>query len=121
ENARIWSDGQVGFAEFAAVRDGRFVHVGRRDEALIGPSTQCIDAAARVVVPGLIDSHIHMLSGGKLLTRLQLRDARNRDEFVRRIKEWCEKLPSGKWLTGGRWSTESWTASSRASSQPVTE
>ena len=29
ENARIWSDGRVGFAEFAAVRDGRFVSVGR--------------------------------------------------------------------------------------------
>src|SRR5437764_267611 len=110
EHARIWSDGQIGFAEFAAVRDGRFVHVGRPDEKFIGPQTQRVDAHDRVVLPGLIDSHIHMLSGGKLLTQLQLRDARDRADFVRRVKEWSDKLPADKWILGGRWSTESWPA-----------
>ncbi len=108
ENARIWSDGLVGFAEFAAVRDGRFVHVGARQADLIGEETVVIDARGRVVVPGLIDSHIHMLSGGTQLRRLHLRDAADRQEFVRRVADHATTLPPGAWILGGRWSTESW-------------
>jgi predicted amidohydrolase YtcJ len=108
ENARIWSDGLVGFAEFAAVRDGRFIHVGNRDEAMIGPDTERIDARGRVVLPGLIDSHIHMLGGGEQLLRLQLRDATDREEFTRRVRNWASGLPPDAWVLGGRWSVESW-------------
>ncbi|MCH8979695.1 MAG: amidohydrolase, partial [Armatimonadetes bacterium] len=61
ENAMIWSDGRTGFAQFAAVTDGEFVYVGERDESYIGASTQRIDARGRVVIPGLIDSHVHMI------------------------------------------------------------
>ncbi|MCH7799713.1 MAG: amidohydrolase [Planctomycetes bacterium] len=109
ENARIWSDGFVGFAEFAAVRDGRFVYVGARHADLIGERTEVIDARGRVVVPGLIDSHIHMLGGGLQLLRLHLRDAADRQEFVRRVTEHATGLPPGAWILGGRWSTESWS------------
>ncbi len=108
ENARIWSDGLVGFAEFAAVRDGRFVHVGTRQADLIGEATEVIDARGRVVVPGLIDSHIHMLGGGIQLLRLYLRDAADRQEFVHRVAEHAASLPPRAWILGGRWSTESW-------------
>ena len=108
EDARIWSDGLVGFAEFAAVRDGRFVYVGDRDEQFIGADTQRINARGRVVVPGLIDSHVHMLSGGASLNQLYLREAKDKRDFIRMVKEWAEKLPAGKWVLGGRWSVESW-------------
>lgn len=109
EHARIWSDGLGGFAQFAAVRDGRFVHVGDPDPGLIGPHTKRIDAGGRVVIPGLIDSHAHMLSGGLGLSQIALRDVRGRDEFVRRIADWAEQLPPGGWILGGRWSVESWS------------
>ncbi|MCA9287193.1 MAG: amidohydrolase family protein [Phycisphaerales bacterium] len=108
ENARIWSDGLPAFARFAAVRDGRFVHVGEPDLALIGPDTARLDAQNRVVIPGLIDSHIHMLGGGAGLAGLQLRDAADRGEFVRRVGERAGTLRPGEWITGGRWSTDSW-------------
>jgi predicted amidohydrolase YtcJ len=108
DNARIWSDGRVSFAEFAAVDDGRFVYVGERDEAYIDAGTQRIDARRRIVLPGLIDAHLHMLSGGRGLSQLQLREARDREDFIARIAEWAERLAPGRWILGGRWSTESW-------------
>lgn len=108
-NARIWSDGLPAFAESLAVRDGRFVHVGGERKDLVGPHTQVVDAGGRVIVPGLIDSHIHMVSGGLGLSQIVLRDARDRDDLVRRVREFSEGLPTGKWLIGGRWSVESWT------------
>ncbi|MHC4764534.1 MAG: amidohydrolase [Planctomycetota bacterium] len=108
EDARIWSDGRVGFAEFLAVRDGRFIYVGDRQEAIIGPDTWRIRASGQVVIPGLIDSHNHMLSGGELLLRLQLREAADREDFTRRVAEWANGLPPDAWILGGRWSVESW-------------
>lgn len=108
ENASIWSDGLVGFAEFAAVEDGRFVYVGERDDAYIGADTQRIDARGRMVLPGLIDAHLHMLSGGRGLSQLQLREARDREDFIARIADRARRLPPAGWILGGRWSTESW-------------
>ncbi|MHC4218541.1 MAG: amidohydrolase [Planctomycetota bacterium] len=110
ENARIWSDGLVGFAEFAAVRDGRFVHVGQPSRAWIGPDTKHVDAGGRVVLPGLIDTHVHMLGGGEQLLRLELRDATDRADFIRRVRDWADALPPDAWILGGRWSVESWTS-----------
>lgn len=108
DNARIWSDGQDGFASFAAVRDGRFIHVGAPDESLIGPETDRLDAQGHVVIPGMIDSHVHMLGGGEGLDQVQLRDAMSKDEFIERIATWAKSLPEDAWVLGGRWSTESW-------------
>ena len=111
ENSRIWSDGLVGFAEFAAVRDGRFVYVGPRRAELIGEGTEVVNAGGRVVIPGLMDSHIHMLGGGTQLLELQLRDAGSQREFVNRVSQHAAALPRGAWIRGGRWSTESWVDS----------
>jgi predicted amidohydrolase YtcJ len=109
DDARIWSDGRIGFAEFAAVRDGRFVHVGDRRDDLVGDDTEVVDAGGRIVLPGLIDSHVHMLGGGTQLMRLYLREVVDRDEFVERVAAHADRLPAGAWVLGGRWSTESWT------------
>lgn len=108
ENARIWSDGLAGFAPFAAVVDGRFVHVGERDEQWIGPATERLDAQNRVVTPGLIDSHVHMLGGGTNLAQVQLRDVAGKEDFIRTVAQWTRKLRPGQWILGGRWSVESW-------------
>jgi predicted amidohydrolase YtcJ len=121
ENARIWSDGLVGFAEFAAVRDGRFIQVGDRDEAIIGPDTRRVDARGRVVIPGIIDAHLHMLGGGEQLQRLQLRDAADRQDFIRRVRAWADGLPHDGWILGGRWSVESWATPQQPTREWVDE
>lgn len=108
ENAMIWSDGLTGFAPFAAVSGGEFVYVGERDESYVGASTQRVDAGGRVVIPGLIDSHVHMLGGGASLNQIHLRDATDKADFIAQLRKWAEDHPEQSWITGGRWSTESW-------------
>src|SRR5215468_5199586 len=61
-------------ASAVAVRGGRFVAVGddERVMRLAGPSTRIVDANKRRVIPGLIDSHMHIIRGG-LNYNLELR------------------------------------------------
>src|SRR5215203_5736410 len=63
-NGRITTlDRQNPEADAVAIRDGRFVAVGpERDVmALSGPATRQVDLKGRRVIPGLIDSHMHII------------------------------------------------------------
>ena len=108
ENARIWSDGQTVFASFAAVTNGRFVYVGKPRTDLVGPNTVHMNAHGKVVLPGLIDAHTHMISGGTRLATLDLRPAKDKADFIRRIADYANNLKPGEWILGGGWSVESW-------------
>src|SRR5262245_50679279 len=61
-------------AQAVAVRDGKFLAVGTDDEVLKlrADRTQVIDVGRRVVIPGLNDSHLHLIRGG-LNYNLELR------------------------------------------------
>jgi predicted amidohydrolase YtcJ len=110
-HGRIWTgDVRRPWAEAAAARDGKILAVGPRDDVdvLIGKTTEVIDAGRGLVVPGLIDSHIHLIDGGLRLSSVQLRDADSREEFVRRIGEYARKQPPGAWITGGDWDHSLW-------------
>src|SRR5258705_10352440 len=74
-NGRIATqDGRGSFASALAIRGDRFAAVGdeRSIAALRGPGTRVIDAGGRTVIPGLNDSHIHVIRGG-LNYHLELR------------------------------------------------
>lgn len=53
-------------ASAVAISGGRFVAVGTEAEvmALRGSATQVIDLKGRTVIPGLNDSHLHLIRGG---------------------------------------------------------
>lgn len=109
--ARIWTgDADRPAATALAVRDGKFIAVGDEDavKPLIGDQTRVIDAGGRRVVPGLTDSHTHIISAGVQQTRVQLRDVEDRAEFIAAVQAYAATLPPDAWVLGGRWSTESW-------------
>ncbi|WP_156138914.1 amidohydrolase [Microbacterium mangrovi] len=56
-----------------AVRDGLVAAVGPDAEALIGPGTEVVELAGRTVVPGLNDTHLHLVCYA--MARFGLRDA----------------------------------------------
>ena len=53
-------------SEALAIKDGKFIGVGTNGdiEGLIKPSTKIHDMRGKTIIPGLIDSHIHVLSSG---------------------------------------------------------
>jgi predicted amidohydrolase YtcJ len=61
-------------AEAVAVAAGKIVAVGTGAEvgALAGPQTRVIDAGGRTLLPGFVESHLHLVLGGNELVQLQI-------------------------------------------------
>jgi predicted amidohydrolase YtcJ len=105
-NGKVWTvNPKQPEAEAVAVAHGRIIAVGSSADLrpLAGPKTRLIDLQGKRVLPGFIDSHVHMLGGGARLGEVQLRDAKDEAEFGRRLREFDKKLPRDRWLLGGEW------------------
>ncbi len=76
-------------AEAIALKDGAIMAVGDRDAVadLSSPATRRIDAGGASVLPGFIDSHIHLFTGGAQLNSLSLPGVTGFDAIAHAIRE----------------------------------
>ncbi|MEA2552407.1 MAG: hypothetical protein QOJ65_583, partial [Fimbriimonadaceae bacterium] len=107
-NARIWTDGKVIEADSIAVAGGRISYVGKSTPDLVGPNTVVVNAQNKLLIPGLIDSHAHLVEHGDTLLQLQLREASSKEDFIARVKAYAANVKQGRWINGRGWSAESW-------------
>jgi len=95
-------------AQAVAIRAGRFVEIGTDDEILkLGsPKSRVIDLGGRRVIPGLNDSHLHLIRGG-LNYNLELRwdGVPSLADALRMLKEQARRTPPPQWVrVVGGWS-----------------
>ena len=109
-NARVWTgDPAAPWAEAIAARGDTLAAVGTSDAIRrLAPDVAALDAGGRLIVPGFIDTHVHFVDGGFRLASVQLRDAKTREEFVRRIGAFAATVPAGTWIEGGDWDHSLW-------------
>jgi predicted amidohydrolase YtcJ len=95
-------------AEAIAIHDGKIVAVGTNKKILKHKSenTTTIDCKQKTVVPGLVDSHVHMLEYGFFLQELNLRNTRSIKEMRENLREHAQRNPRLQWIVGGRWDEE---------------
>lgn len=103
ENARVFtSDPSQPFVEAVAVRDNRILFAGSREDAMSfkGAGTRVIDAGGGTLMPGFIDSHLHMLYGALNLDGMQLEPAANYEELSRIVLAYAAEHSGDQWLSG---------------------
>ncbi len=106
-DARIYTAAGGQMAEALAVRHGTIVYAGDTAGALAlaGPATKKVSAGGRLVVPGLVDSHIHPLD----IVDLDVCDLDSKAKSLRELSAFvgaCIKryhTPAGKWLRVHQW------------------
>ena len=100
-------DPAVGEAEALAIRDGRVLAVGTAEEIMPAvPGAQVIDLGGRRVIPGLNDSHTHLIRGG-LNYNMELRweNVPSLADALRLLKLQADRTPAPQWVrVVGGWS-----------------
>jgi predicted amidohydrolase YtcJ len=110
-NAKIHTgDPRFPQAEAIAVRDGVITTVGGDKDVAdrIGPATRVVDALGRRMVPGLNDSHLHVIRGGlNYVLELRWDGVRSLRQGLAMLREQAARTPKGQWVrVVGGWSAE---------------
>jgi predicted amidohydrolase YtcJ len=110
-NGRIYTgDPSVGEVSAVAITDGRVMAVGGDAEVanLVGPDTQRVDAMGRRVIPGLNDSHLHVIRGGlNYFLELRWDGLRSLRHGLAMLAEQAGRTPPGQWVrVVGGWTSE---------------
>jgi hypothetical protein len=109
-NGRIYTGNpEQPWAAALAVKDGRLLVVGDAAavDAVAGPGTRTVDLGGRMVMPGIIDTHVHPMDAGrKELLECGFPFTLGMDEVLARVRDCAAALPAGAWVRGGQWSSE---------------
>ncbi|THA58066.1 amidohydrolase [Streptomyces sp. A1136] len=110
-NAKVYTgDPARPTARGVAIRDGRVVALGDDHDlaALVGPATRIVDALGRRVVPGLNDSHLHVIRGGlNYVLELRWDGVRSLRQALAMLREQAGRTPKGQWIrVVGGWTAE---------------
>ncbi|MEU0430764.1 amidohydrolase [Streptomyces sp. NPDC006290] len=94
-------------ATAVAVTGERITAVGNAEvHELIGPDTEVVDLAGRLLLPGFQDAHVHPVPAGLELTQCDLTGAKTAKDTVAAVRAYADAHPEREWITGGGWSME---------------
>lgn len=94
-------DARFSIAQAVAAKNGKIVAVGDSRTILAaerGPHTKVIDLAGKMVLPGLIDSHVHPLGAGLSELRSPLPVLDSYAAVQRYIVDRAKTTPKGQWI-----------------------
>jgi hypothetical protein len=107
-NARIYTfDRHRPLASALAVDRGQIVAVGGDEllEAFLRAETQ--DLRGAVILPGLIDAHLHLKAYALSLSKIDCETA-TLEECLGRVRQRVSETPPGQWVLGHGWNQNAW-------------
>jgi predicted amidohydrolase YtcJ len=101
-------DAARSWAQAVAVADGRIVAAGTDAQvsAYIGPRTQVVELAGRMVLPGFQDAHVHASGGGLERIQCDLSGLHSLDGYLAAVRGYADRNPGAAWITGGGWAMD---------------
>src|SRR5882724_11253927 len=100
-NAKVATNNIPPFVEAVAIEGSKIVATGADDDImrLRGPKTAILDLKGRTVIPGLNDSHLHLIRGG-LNYNMELRwdGVPSLADALRMLKDQAARTPPPQWV-----------------------
>ena len=105
-------DARTPEAQALAARNGAIVALGSDADIAryIGPTTEVIDLAGQLAIPGFIEGHGHFTGVGESKLNLDLMNTKSWDEIVHMVALAVEQAKPGQWIVGRGWHQEKWTS-----------
>ncbi|MBQ6401548.1 MAG: amidohydrolase [Firmicutes bacterium] len=103
--------GREVFAGGAAVRGDRILAVGSEEElqAFVGPDTEVYAYEDKLLLPGIIDSHIHITMGAMMDDNdINLEGTRSAEECVDIVRDYLQRHPETKLILASGWMISAW-------------
>ncbi|AQQ69540.1 hypothetical protein Mag101_11810 [Microbulbifer agarilyticus] len=96
-------------AQAVAVSGNKISYVGSAEgvKAWVGKDTRVVDMQGGMLLPGFVDSHIHLAAGTLIARGVDLLTD-DRKELFRRIREYAEQNPELEVITGYGWRFNVW-------------
>ena len=109
-DANVWTgDRARPWVDAIAVADDRIVAVGSSAAVReLAGNAPVIEGRGRMVVPGFIDAHAHLIQRAYRLLSVQLRDTRSERELAAQLTAFAASVPYDTWITGGDWDHHNW-------------
>ncbi len=95
-------------AQAVAVRKDRIVFVGSNEGAKKFHAARTVDLGGKTMLPGLTDSHCHILGIGERELTLNLEGTTTLEDFLAKVKQRVAQTPRDKWITGRGWIETFW-------------
>lgn len=101
-NASVYTlDDAEPTAQAVAIANGKILKVGSDKQilALKGKNTMLIDAKGKCLIPGIFDSHLHVIRGGRFYhSELRWDGVRSLKRALEMLSEQAKRTPAGQWV-----------------------
>jgi predicted amidohydrolase YtcJ len=109
-NARISTlNGSESLPSALVIEHGRILRVGDQESliAQYGESSTLQNLGGKMIIPGLIDAHIHLQHYALSLQRVDCETA-SRGECIDNVAAQAKEANSGEWILGHGWNQNEW-------------
>ena len=105
----ITMDENISEVEALAIGQGKILSIGTTEEIMNSYSdAEVVNLKGKTVMPGIIESHGHLLSLGQSFLELNFEGVTTPQEVVQKVQERVSETPSGQWITGWGWDEGAW-------------
>lgn len=102
-------DDEERVVEAVGVTDGKITFVGSNEEAAKLEAKEKIDLEGKLMLPGLIEGHMHLCNYAFTNVNVALFDATSVEDCLARAKKFREDNPEAKWLYCRGWNEDNFT------------
>ena len=105
-NAAIYTmDADRPTAEAIAVTDEQISYIGSADgvSSMIGADTEVLDLQGKMVLPGFVSGHEHLIASGWTQMGVQLGSGQSKEDYLKLIKEYADANPDEEFIRGIGW------------------
>lgn len=107
-NAKVYTvNEKQPWAEAVVIQGNKIVYVGDNAgaSAFVGERTEQIDLKGRMVLPGFVESHIHIVMGGATTSGVILAMSDSLERVLKKVKQYANAHPEKKTIFGAQFSS----------------
>lgn len=100
---------------------GKVLAIGDSSLSKQYPLATQINGHNKVMLPGLIDAHGHVMSLGESLLEVDLRDSVSAQKAAQQVNQYAKAHPELEWISGGGWNQVLWPDKAFPNAQQLDE